>query len=171
MSKRTSEDRRADLAAVRGSMGITRNASMAVVPLSDVRPSVSRSDELSGDLIVRGVDSRRIAEELELALGATMQVHRPVTVCGKYSHHEDVDVPDWKTRMVAIEKIIKVRGWEFDVERLQEGSVSRDILMVVRNLTINGRKLGEASIEELTERHRADVEAGLIGEAEVVDTE
>ena len=159
MAKRTSGERRSDLAVVRAGMGV-------VVPLSDVRPSVSRSDDFSGALIRRGLDGDRIALELAGALGATYLGKRWEKVGGEWKSL-DVELPDWRTRMLAIVQIIKVRGWEFAVERLQEGGVSRDILMIVRNLTINGKGLSEASVEELSDRHRADVAAGLIEEAQV----
>ena len=129
---------------------------LVLVPLSDVRPSISRNDVLAGGLIRGGIDARRVAQELERALSAEYLVKRWEKVGGSWIAVE-VMQPDWRTRMLAIEKIIKVQGWEYLVERLPEGSVPRDLLVIYKELRVSG-----LSVEELQERHRRDVGAGLV---------
>jgi len=138
------------------------------LPLSDVRPTTTRSDELGVALIEKGIDAGRISGELEKALQAETATTKWEQIGGKWTRL-DVMIPDWKTRLTAIKQIVLIRGWEFQVEKMVEGTISRDVLMVVRNLNIGGKTLSEASIEDLEREHRRNIEAGLIEDAEVAE--
>jgi hypothetical protein len=137
-----------------------------VIPMSDVRPSVSRNDVMAEALLREGITAERVAQELRTSLTATTTVRRSVYVGRKYSHHEEVEVPDWKSRLKAVEVYLRVMGYEFQSEKVQDGVVSRDVLMVVKNLMINGKGVTEASVEELEAAHRRNIEAGLVVEVE-----
>lgn len=131
-----------------------------MIPMSDVRPTVSRSDVLAGELIRSKLDASRIAGELVLALRATMHVRRVVSDAGGvYSHHEEIEVPDWKTRLWAIKVLIGVFGYEFQAEKMQEGVVPRELMVVYNDMRVNTLSIGE-----LRDRHRRDVVAGLVEE-------
>lgn len=153
-------------AAISGRM--RRGIRPVEIPMSEVRPSVSRNDVMAAALLAKGVTAEVVARKLKESLEATMVVRRAVyRASGVYDHHDEIEVPDWKSRLRAVEVYFKAMGYEFQSERMMEGGVSRDIYMLVKNMTVNGKGLSEASVEELEAEHRRHVEAGLIEDGDV----
>ena len=108
---------------IRARMGIT-------IPLRESRPSTTRSDAACGALRRQELTEDTLASNIKAMQGATMLERRAVNgPDGKYSHHETVEVPDWKTRTRGVELQAEIEGWKYAPQKAQD----QDPLVVVIN--------------------------------------
>lgn len=100
------------------------------IPLAGSRPSITRSDALSGPLHEAGLGVPRLVIELERMLAATVtQSHSEPDPKGKSNITVEVEKPDWKTRGKAIDMLALIHGYAYAPQKAQD----QDPLVVIIN--------------------------------------
>lgn len=91
------------------------------IPLAGSRPSITRSDALSGPLHEAGLGVPRLVIELERMLAATVTTsHMEPDPRGKSKIEVEVSLPDWRTRTRAMEMLAAIHGYAYAPQKAQD---------------------------------------------------
>jgi len=123
-------------------MGIKPHA----IPLERSRPSITRSDALSGPLHEAGLGIPRLVAELESMLHATMV--RTLMVksgnIGGSKRTKEIEVPDYRTRLAATQMLTAIHGYAYAPQKAQD---QHPLVVILNQLPEEIRQPVEQSIE------------------------
>jgi hypothetical protein len=115
------------------------------IPLAGSRPSITRSDALSGALHDAGLGVARMVIELNAMLAASVShtVTEPDPI-GKGRIESTVQLPNWSVRMRALEMLHDIHGYLFSPQKAQD---QHPIVVILNQLPDETRQAVEQSIE------------------------
>jgi hypothetical protein len=115
------------------------------IPLAGSRPSITRSDALSGPLHDAGLGIDRLVAELETMLSATITSTRmEPDPKGKQKIEVTVEKPNWPVRSRAIEMLYVIHGYQYAPQKAQD---QHPLVLILNQLPDEIRQPVEASIE------------------------